>query len=116
MATRTVTPLPATVKPGVVTGQALTDLPAHAKENEYAIPAVNVHVCTLIADAFLRLLPYPSVVRSRCGWACALADEVGNRGRQAGMGRRRAIWRGEVACARVRRARRVRTSGPTPKL
>ena len=42
MATRTVTPLPATVKPGVVTGQALTDLLAHAKENEYAIPAVNV--------------------------------------------------------------------------
>jgi len=41
-ATKTVTPLPASVKPGVVTGQALVDLLAHAKENEYAIPAVNV--------------------------------------------------------------------------
>merc|ERR1719199_2102612 len=40
--TKTVTPLPASVKPGVVTGDALMDLLAHAKENEYAIPAVNV--------------------------------------------------------------------------
>merc|ERR1719440_820631 len=38
----TVTPLPASVKPGVVTGQALVDLLDHAKENGYAIPAVNV--------------------------------------------------------------------------
>ena len=36
------TPLPASVKPGVVTGQALVDLLEHAKENQYAIPAVNV--------------------------------------------------------------------------
>jgi fructose-bisphosphate aldolase class II len=36
------TPLPASVKPGVVTGQALTDLLEHAKANKYAIPAVNV--------------------------------------------------------------------------
>jgi len=36
------TPLPASVKPGVVTGQALWDLLEHAKENQYAIPAVNV--------------------------------------------------------------------------
>jgi len=36
------TPLPASVKPGVVTGQALQDLLDHAKENQYAIPAVNV--------------------------------------------------------------------------
>jgi len=42
MQTKTTTPLPASVKPGVVTGKALTDLLAHAKENEYAIPAVNV--------------------------------------------------------------------------
>merc|ERR1719460_3504681 len=42
MATKTVTPLPASVKPGVVTGTALVDLLAHAKENGYAIPAVNV--------------------------------------------------------------------------
>merc|ERR1719472_275349 len=42
MATTTVTPLPASVKPGVVTGQALVDLLEHAKENKYAIPAVNV--------------------------------------------------------------------------
>ena len=31
--TKTVTPLPATVKPGVVTGQALKDLLQHAKDN-----------------------------------------------------------------------------------
>merc|ERR1719502_1482253 len=42
MATKTVTPLPASVKPGVLTGQAVTDLLNHAKENGYAIPAVNV--------------------------------------------------------------------------
>ncbi len=42
MATKTVTPLPATVKPGVVTGKALDDLLQHAKDNGYAIPAVNV--------------------------------------------------------------------------
>ena len=33
--------MPASVHPGVVTGQALTDLINHAKENGYAIPAVN---------------------------------------------------------------------------
>ena len=38
----TITPLPASVKPGVVTGEALWDLLEHAKENKYAIPAVNV--------------------------------------------------------------------------
>ena len=42
MQTKTVTPLPASVKPGVVTGEALWDLLNHAKENNYAIPAVNV--------------------------------------------------------------------------
>merc|ERR1719163_2620452 len=42
METKTITPLPTSVKPGVVTGQALVDLLAHAKENGYAIPAVNV--------------------------------------------------------------------------
>jgi len=42
MEAKTVTPLPATVKPGVVTGQALCDLLGHAQENGYAIPAVNV--------------------------------------------------------------------------
>ena len=42
MAASTVTPLPASVKPGVVTGEALWDLLNHAKENKYAIPAVNV--------------------------------------------------------------------------
>merc|ERR1719152_426675 len=40
--TKTVTPLPASVKPGVVTGEALWDLLQHAKKNQYAIPAVNV--------------------------------------------------------------------------
>eukprot|EP00566_Odontella_aurita_P020633 CAMPEP_0113538042 /NCGR_PEP_ID=MMETSP0015_2-20120614/7153_1 /TAXON_ID=2838 /ORGANISM="Odontella" /LENGTH=363 /DNA_ID=CAMNT_0000437587 /DNA_START=254 /DNA_END=1342 /DNA_ORIENTATION=+ /assembly_acc=CAM_ASM_000160 len=34
--------LPASVKPGVVTGQALVDLLDNAKENKYAIPGVNV--------------------------------------------------------------------------
>merc|ERR1719409_2390237 len=42
MEAATVTPLPASVKPGVVTGQALMDLLEHAKTNKYAIPAVNV--------------------------------------------------------------------------
>jgi len=42
MGASTATPLPATVKPGVVTGQALVDLLQHAKDNGYAIPAVNV--------------------------------------------------------------------------
>jgi len=34
--------LPPSVYPGVLTGQAMTDLLNHAKENGYAIPAVNV--------------------------------------------------------------------------
>lgn len=34
--------LPASVKPGVVTGKALTDLLDHAKDNGYAIPGVNI--------------------------------------------------------------------------
>merc|ERR1719230_1757742 len=42
MEAATVTPLPASVKAGVVTGAALWDLLNHAKENKYAIPAVNV--------------------------------------------------------------------------
>merc|ERR1719453_943186 len=42
MEAKTVTPLPASVKPGVVTGDALVDLLQHAKDNGYAIPAVNV--------------------------------------------------------------------------
>lgn len=33
--------LPASVHPGVVTGQAMFDLLKHARENGYAIPAVN---------------------------------------------------------------------------
>ena len=33
--------LPPSVHPGVVTGQAMLDLLNHAKENGYAIPAVN---------------------------------------------------------------------------
>merc|ERR1719326_1610966 len=42
MEAKTVTPLPTSVKPGVVTGKALVDLLQHAKDNSYAIPAVNV--------------------------------------------------------------------------
>merc|ERR1719231_487505 len=41
-ATKTFPNLPATVKPGVVTGQALVDLLEHAKDNEFAIPGVNI--------------------------------------------------------------------------
>lgn len=41
-ATETPTKLPASVKPGVVTGQALVDLLNYAKENEFAIPGVNI--------------------------------------------------------------------------
>merc|ERR1711988_81033 len=36
------TKTPASVKPGVVTGQALVDLLNYAKENEFAIPGVNI--------------------------------------------------------------------------
>jgi len=41
-ATKTFPNLPATVKPGVVTGAALKDLLQYAKENEFAIPGVNI--------------------------------------------------------------------------
>merc|ERR1712232_933098 len=37
-----VTPLPESVKPGVVTGKAMGDLLNHAKTNGYAIPGVNI--------------------------------------------------------------------------
>merc|ERR1719183_2069870 len=36
------TTLPASVKPGVVTGQALKDLLDYAKEKQFAIPGVNI--------------------------------------------------------------------------
>jgi len=50
MEAATVTPLPASVKPGVVTGQALMDLLQHAQDNKYAIPAVNVvSSCSVVA-------------------------------------------------------------------
>merc|ERR1719476_777817 len=42
VATKTFTKMPASVKPGVVTGQALVDLLNYAKENEFAIPGVNI--------------------------------------------------------------------------
>jgi fructose-bisphosphate aldolase class II len=38
----TATKLPASVKPGVVTGQALVDLLEYAKENKFAMPGVNI--------------------------------------------------------------------------
>jgi len=40
--TKSFAKLPASVKPGVVTGQALVDLLDNAKENGYAIPGVNI--------------------------------------------------------------------------
>jgi len=42
VAEKVFTKMPASVKPGVVTGQALVDLLNYAKENEFAIPGVNV--------------------------------------------------------------------------
>merc|ERR1719265_545566 len=41
-ATKAFPKLPASVKPGVVTGKALVDLLNYAKENEFAIPGVNI--------------------------------------------------------------------------
>jgi len=40
--TTTFTKMPPSVKPGVVTGKALVDLLNYAKENEFAIPGVNI--------------------------------------------------------------------------
>ena len=42
VAEKVFTKMPASVKPGVVTGQALVDLLNYAKENEFAIPGINV--------------------------------------------------------------------------
>merc|ERR1740138_176205 len=42
VAEKTFTKMPPSVKPGVVTGQALVDLLNYAKENEFAIPGVNI--------------------------------------------------------------------------
>merc|ERR1711988_1594787 len=42
VAEKTFTKMPPSVKPGVVTGQALMDLLNYAKENEFAIPGVNI--------------------------------------------------------------------------
>jgi fructose-bisphosphate aldolase, class II len=42
VAEKVFTKMPATVKPGVVTGQALVDLLNYAKENEFAMPGVNI--------------------------------------------------------------------------
>jgi len=42
VASKTFTKMPPSVKPGVVTGQALVDLLNYAKENEFAIPGVNI--------------------------------------------------------------------------
>ena len=42
VAEKVFTRMPASVKPGVVTGQALVDLLNYAKENEFAIPGVNI--------------------------------------------------------------------------
>jgi len=39
---KTFAKMPPTVKPGVVTGKALVDLLNYAKENEFAIPGVNI--------------------------------------------------------------------------
>jgi len=42
VAEKAFTKMPASVKPGVVTGKALVDLLNYAKENEFAMPGVNI--------------------------------------------------------------------------
>merc|ERR1719472_12702 len=78
MATTTVTPLPASVKPGVVTGQALVDLLEHAKENKYAIPAVNVVSSCSIASCLEAAKKYggPMIVQFSRGGGQFIAGKA----------------------------------------
>lgn len=80
METKTVTKLPATVKPGVVTGQALTDLLAHAKENEYAIPAVNVVSSSSIVACLEAAQKYggPMIIQFSRGGGQFMAGKAAN--------------------------------------
>jgi fructose-bisphosphate aldolase class II len=80
MQTKTVTPMPATVKPGVVTGQALLDLLQHAKENEYAIPAVNVVSSCSISSCLEAAATYggPMIIQFSRGGGQFIAGKKAN--------------------------------------
>ena len=78
MEAKTVTPLPASVKPGVVTGQALWDLLEHAKENKYAIPAVNVVSSCSIASCLEAAAKYggPMIIQFSRGGGQFMAGKT----------------------------------------
>jgi len=78
MEAKTITPLPASVKPGVVTGEALWDLLNHAKENKYAIPAVNVVSSCSIAACLEAAKEYggPMIVQFSRGGGQFLAGKA----------------------------------------
>merc|ERR1711988_1395225 len=80
MQTATVTPLPASVKPGVVTGEALWDLLNHAKENNYAIPAVNVVSSCSIASCLEAAKEYggPMIIQFSRGGGQFIAGKAAN--------------------------------------
>ena len=81
MQTKTVTPMPTSVKPGVVTGAALWDLLQHAKENKYAIPAVNVVSSSSISSCLEAAKKYggPMIVQfSRGGGQFIAGKEASN--------------------------------------
>eukprot|EP00962_Isochrysis_galbana_P045563 scaffold17993_cov213-Isochrysis_galbana.AAC.1 len=80
MQTKTITPMPATVKPGVVTGQALWDLLQHAKENEYAIPAVNVVSSCSISSCLEAAAKYggPMIIQFSRGGGQFIAGKTAN--------------------------------------
>ena len=79
-AAKTITPLPASVKPGVVTGQALSDLLDHAKENQYAIPAVNVVTSCSINSCLEAAAKYggPMIVQFSRGGGQFIAGKTAN--------------------------------------
>merc|ERR1719258_716503 len=78
MQTKTITPLPASVKPGVVTGEALWDLLNHAKENQYAIPAVNVVSSCSVASCLEAAKKYggPMIIQFSRGGGQFLAGKT----------------------------------------
>ena len=80
MEAKTITPLPASVKPGVVTGEALWDLLEHAKENKYAIPAVNVVSSCSIAACLEAAKEYggPMIVQFSRGGGQFIAGKTAN--------------------------------------
>merc|ERR1719163_1950203 len=78
MQTATTTPLPASVKAGVVTGDALWDLLNHAKENKYAIPAVNVVSSCSIASCLEAAASYggPMIIQLSRGGGQFIAGKT----------------------------------------